>query len=376
MDAPIIPAPAITTRSDFANPLTIDADSNPQSSVGACANYTVLMATQAQQQPPPSVVLNQMVTAPWLTQCIHVAAELGIADLVKDGPRSVEDLASATSTDASALHRVMRALASAGIFRETDAGFVQTPISECLVTAPGSMRAWAAMGGAPWCWEMRGDLLNTVRTGQDHISRVQGMSTFEYLASMPAACEQFNQAMTGFSKAEIGAVLEAYDFSGIRTLADIGGGHGSLLSAVLTKFPAMHGILFDLPDVVKGADFGNAASRCRVLSGSFFESIPAGADACMMKHIIHDWDDAKALTILRNTHRALPSGGKLLVLDFVIGAPNEPDPAKFLDIEMLLVGGRERTDPEFRALYDHAGFELTRIVRTHAPICIIEGVKP
>ncbi len=333
------------------------------------------MATQAQQQPPPFVVLNQMVTATWLTQCIRVAAELGIADLVKDGPKRAEDLAAATSSNADALQRVMRALTSAGIFRETDAGFVQTPLSELMITAPGSMRAWARMGGAPWCWEMRGDLLETVKTGQDHISRVHRKAPFEYLSSMPEAFDLFNQAMTSFSAGEIGAILDAYDFSGVGTLMDVGGGYGSLLAAVVAKYPSMQGVLYDLPGVVSHADFGAAASRCKTIGGSFFESVPAGADACMMKHIIHDWPDEKALTILKNTHKALPAGGKLLVLEFVVGAPNEADPAKFLDIEMLLVGGRERNESEFRSLFHNAGFELNRIVRTKSPLCVVEGMK-
>ena len=328
-----------------------------------------------QQQPPPFVVLNQMVTATWLTQCIRVAAELGIADLVKNGPKRVDDLAAETSSHAGALHRVLRALASVGIFSETDAGFSQTPMSELLVTAPSSMRAWARMGGAPWCWEMRGDLLETVKTGQDFISRVKKMPPFEYLASMPEDFLLFNQAMSSFSAGEIGAVLDAYDFSGIRNLMDVGGGYGSLLAAVVAKYPSMNGVLYDLADVVKHADFGAAAPRCKSIGGSFFESIPTGSDAVMMKHIIHDWNDEKALAILKNTHRALPSGGKLLVLDFVIGPANEPDPAKMLDIEMLLVGGQERSEEEFRSLFNEAGFELVRIVRTQSPLCIVEGLK-
>jgi hypothetical protein len=201
------------------------------------------------------------------------------------------------------------------------------------------------------------------------------MPPFEYLASMPGAFELFNHAMTSFSAAEIGALLEAYDFSGIRTLMDVGGGYGSLLAGVLGRYPAMNGILFDLPDVVAKADLGAAASRVKIEPGSFFESIPAGADACMMKHIIHDWSDDKAVLILKNTHRALPARGKLLLLEFVVGGPNEPDAAKFMDIEMLLVGGRERTEAEFAALYRDAGFELTRVVRTQSPICVVEGVK-
>jgi hypothetical protein len=231
------------------------------------------------------------------------------------------------------------------------------------------------MGGIPWRWQALGDLLNIVKTGENHFSRVHGKNPFEHMATIPGGFEIFNQSMTSFSTAEIAAVLDAYDFSGISTLADVAGGHGSLLAAVLAKHPAMRGILFDLPEVVEGANLGAFDNRCARIGGSFFESIPEGADAYMMKHIVHDWDDDKALIILRNTHRATPSGGKLLVLDCVVGAPNEPDFAKLLDIEMLLIGGRERTEEQFRSLYRAAGFELTRVVRTRAPICVIEGVK-
>ncbi len=324
---------------------------------------------------PPFVVLNQMISATWLTQCIRVAAELGIADLVKDGAKPVEQLAAATSSHAESLHRVLRALASVGIFQETQAGFSQTPLSELLVTAPSSMRAWARMGGAPWVWEMRGDLLETVKTGQDFFSRVKKSSPFEALSKNPEAFDLFNQAMSSFSAPEIAAILDAYDFSGIGTLMDVGGGYGSLLAAVLAKYPAMHGILYDLPDVVNQADFGPAAARCKKIGGSFFESIPQGADAVMMKHIIHDWNDEKVLTILKNTHCALPERGKLLVLEFVVAGANEPDWAKMLDIEMLLVGGRERSEAEFESLFHQAGFDLVRIVRTQSPICVIEAVK-
>jgi hypothetical protein len=328
------------------------------------------MATQTQLI-PPHTLMKQMICAPWVTQSIYVVAELGIADLVADGPRTVENLAAAVSVNERSLRRVLRALASVGVFRETPTGFEQTPMSECLISVPGSLRAWARMGGVNWQWQTIGDLFETVKTGRNSIRRTYGKERFEMLADIPGAATLFNDAMTSFSSAEIDAVLASYDFSGIRNLADVGGGYGGLLAAVLDRYPEMTGILYDLQHVVAGAA---PFSRCEIVAGDFFVSAPTGADGYMMKHILHDWNDEKALTILRNVRRVIPPEGRLLVIDAVISPGNEPDPAKLLDIMMLLIGGQERAEKEFEALFRAAGFRLSRIVVTRAPVCIVEGI--
>lgn len=266
---------------------------------------------------------------------------------------------------------MLRALASVGIFRETAAGFEQTPLSECLTTAPGSLRAWVRMGGVAWQWQTIGDLLETVKTGRDPIRRTHGKGRFEMLADISGAAPLFNHAMSSLSAAEIAAMLASYEFSGIRKLADIGGGYGAVLTAVLGRYSEMTGILYDLPHVVAGAP---VFPRCEVIAGDFFKSAASGADGYIMKHILHDWNDEKALTILRNIRQVIPPEGRLLVVDAVIAPGNEPDPANLLDIMMLLIGGQERSEKEFEGLFRAAGFRLSRIVRTSAPVCVVEGI--
>jgi SAM-dependent methyltransferase len=333
------------------------------------------MAT-ATQQLPPQAILNQMITGSWVTQAIYVAAELGIADIVKGGPQTSAEIAKRVDANADGLHRILRALASLGVFRETaDGKFGQTPVSECLRSdVPGSMRAWARMAGAGWQWEMLGGLLSSARTGNKSFWRGWG-----YFEEHKEDADIFNQAMTSFSASEIGPVLKSYDFSGIHKLLDVAGGYGSLLAAVLKANPQMQGVLFDAPSVIAGArreiDASGIADRCELVAGDFFAAVPAGADAIMMKHIIHDWDDEHSLKILKTCSAALHPGGKLLVIDAVIMPGNEPAQAKLLDIEMLLIGGRERTEAEFRKLFAGAGFELTRIVATSSPVSVVEGRK-
>jgi hypothetical protein len=227
------------------------------------------------------------------------------------------------------------------------------------------------MGGVGWQWQTIGDLLETVKTGRDSIRRTYGKGRFEMLADIPGAAPLFNEAMSSFSSGEIAAVLASYDFSGIRKLTDVGGSYGALLAAVLGRYPEMTGTLYDLPHVVAGAP---PIPRCEVIAGDFFNSTPDRADAYMMKHILHDWNDEKALIILRNIRRVIPPEGRVLVIDAVIALDNERDPAKLLDIMMLLIGGQERGEGEFQALFHAAGFRLSRIVRTGAPVSVVEGV--
>jgi hypothetical protein len=329
----------------------------------------------------PQQQIAQMLTGYWLAQAVYVAAKLGLADLLKDGPRTAADLATATQSRARPLYRLLRALASVGVFAEDDwQRFSLTPLAECLRSdVPGSQRAMAITAGELF-YPAWGELLYSVQTGGTAFEKVYGQPVFDYLNNNPAQARLFDETMVGVHGRETAAMLDAYDFSGVRVLADIGGGNGSVFTAVLKKHPAMRGVLFDLPGVAERAranvEVAGLVGRCQVVGGSFFESVPPGADAYLLRHIIHDWDDEKATTILRNVHRAMGTGGKLLVVESVIPPGNEPSFGKFLDLAMLVIpGGEERTEEEYRSLYQAAGFRLTRIVPTQAEVSVIEGQK-
>lgn len=328
----------------------------------------------------PASRLIHLITGYWHSQAVYVAAELGIADLLHDGPQHVDALAAATGTDAGALFRLLRALASLGLFEEVSPRtFALTPLADPLRSdAPQSQRAFARMTGAEQ-YQAWGDLLYCVRTGRTAFDRRFGKPVFDFLADHPEQAAIFDAAMTGIHGRETEAVVAAYDFSGIRVLADLGGGNGSQLTAILQQHPGLYGVLFDLPHVVERARPGIRAAgleaRCRLVAGSFFEDVPAGADAYLLRHIIHDWDDQRSRTILERVRARIPSHGRLLILESVIPPGNDPFPAKFLDLTMLVIpGGKERSREEFEALLESAGFRMTRIVPTDADISVIEAV--
>jgi hypothetical protein len=283
-------------------------------------------------------------------------------------------LAQATATNPRALYRLLRALASLGIFAQEQGRFVLTPLAECLLDP--SMKALATVRGE-FQYRAWGELLHSVETGHSAFEKVYGKPIFDYFTDHRDMGKLFDQAMTGVHGRETEAMLDAYDFTGIGTLADIGGGNGSVLTAILRRYPAMHSILFDLPGVSQRAKANLEAAglegRCLVLAGSFFECVPLGADAYLMRHIIHDWDDDKSITILRNCRRAMGQGGKLLIVEGVVPAGNEPSVSKFFDLAMMVLpGGMERTEDEYRQLFEAAGFQLTRIVPTRTWVSVIE----
>jgi hypothetical protein len=329
--------------------------------------------------PPPEAVLTQMIFGKWVAMALSVAAKLRLADALASGPKSVADLAEKAGAHPPSLYRVLRALASVGVFAEdADGRFRQTPLSEVLRSdVPGSMRAVADYCGADWSWRPWGRLLETVRTGKTAFDEVFGEQAFEYLAKHPDESAVFNEGMTGFSMQESPAVAEAYDFSPFGTIVDVGGGHGHLLCTILKKHPGPKGIVFDSPHVAGGATprIGKAGlqDRCRAAGGDFFKAVPAG-DGYVMKHIIHDWPDDKSTTILRNCRSAANPGAKLILVEMVIPPGNGPSPGKLLDLEMLVIAsGQERTEAEYAALLAGAGWRLTRIVATKAPTSVIEG---
>jgi hypothetical protein len=329
----------------------------------------------------PRDTMWQMTNAYQASQAIHVAATLGIADLLEDGPRSADELAEATGTHAPALYRLLRALASVGVFTEQNDGrFALTPLAEHLRTdAPGSVRAWAVQIGQPYHWTSWAYLLHSIRTGEAAFPKLHGTNVWEYRASRPEESAIFDAAMTGISAGAAEAVVGSYDFSEVGVLVDVGGGEGALFAAILKANPSLHGILFDQPHVVAGSgallERMGVADRCEVVSGSFFDAVPDGADAYLLKSVIHDWDDAEAIQILGKCRAAVADTGRILVVEPVIRPGNEPDPAKYMDLNMLvMLGGRERTADEFRSLLAKAGFRLADIVRAGGSTYhIIEG---
>jgi ubiquinone/menaquinone biosynthesis C-methylase UbiE len=325
--------------------------------------------------------MNGLITGYWTTQAVYVAAKLGVADRLVSGPRTADDLAQEVNVHGPSLYRLLRALASLGLFAADETGrFRLTPLGESLRSdVPGSQRALAIMSGEEH-YHAWGSLLYSVQTGKTAFDKLYGMPVFEFLSRNEEQAKVFDAAMVGIHGRETAAMIDAYDFSGVTVLADIGGGNGSLLISVLKKHPTMRGILYDLPGVVgrAKANFQTAgvADRCQAIGGDFFASVPAGADAYLMRHIIHDWDDERATTILRNVHRVLPANGRLLVIEGIIPSGNDPSFGKLLDLTMLVIpGGKERTEEEYRDLFSGAGFDLTRIVPTSAEVSVIEGRK-
>ena len=329
--------------------------------------------------PAPRDALMGMIGGYRVSQALYAAATLGLADLLDDGPLTVQELAERTATDAPALARLMRALAGVGVFAEADGRFALTPPAAYLrASVPGSLRARAMNIGQPYVWTTWGHLLDSVRTGQPAFPSLYGMSAWEYREAHPEANAVFNQTMTDLSAGVINAILESYDFSDIGTVVDVGGGEGALLAAILAVNSRTRGILFDQPHVVRTAatilEEAGVAERCEVVTGSFFDAVPAGGDAYILTRILHDWDDTSASRILRSCREAIADTGKLCVVDWVIRPGNDPDPAKYMDLHVLvMLGGRERTADELGRLFAEAGFCLTRIVPTSSGLSVVEG---
>ena len=329
---------------------------------------------------PADVALIQMVAGYWVSQSVYVAARLGLADLLKDGPRPIEELAAATGAHADSLYRLMRALASVGVFAEEDGRrFRTTPLSAPLQTGPGSARALTIHLGERASWHAWGNCLHSVMTGETAFAYTNGAEVFDYYAAHPESSEPFHEAMTEYSAVVAEAVNRAYDFSPFGTIVDIGGGHGHLLASVLKSNPQARGVVFDLPAVVDGARERLAAEglaeRCEVAGGDFFQSVPAGGDAYVMKSIIHDWDDERSITILKNIRRAMKEGGRLLLVETVIEDGAAASFSKLSDLHMMVMtGGRERTREEFAELFRRSGFRLTRVVPTESLVQIVEAM--
>ncbi|MCP4373047.1 MAG: methyltransferase [Deltaproteobacteria bacterium] len=326
--------------------------------------------------------LLQMITGYWTSQAIYVAAKLGIADLLKDGPKSCDILAKSTETSQRELFRLLRYLASIGIFAEVEDTFFElTPLAAYLQSeTPSSLRSLVIYYGEetyqPW-----GSILHSIKTGETAFNQVHKSGVFQYFAQYPESAAVFNQAMTEYTAEESIAVINAYDFSKFDKIVDVGGGQGSFMATILKANDEPKGILFDLPQGIGGAkeylDTEDLIDRCEIIEGDFFKSIPSGGDAYIFKNIFVNWDDERCIDILKNCHHAMAENGKLIIAEVsVISPKNTPSFSKLFDLHMLVMtGGRGRTEAEFQALFVATGFNLTNIIPTESPVSIIEGVR-
>ncbi|MFL6417014.1 MAG: methyltransferase [Bryobacteraceae bacterium] len=333
------------------------------------------------EQVPPPLALMQMLFGKHLTYCLSAVARLGVADHMTAGPVHVEQLAADTDSHAPSLYRVMRCLASFDVFEEVPGkSFALKPMGDLLRTdSPNSLRYSAIQMGERWSTRAMEHFTDTVRTGEDGVTKAFGKNVFELFSESPEEAEVFNRSMTSFSSVLIDPIAASYDFSWIDRMADIGGGHGYLLASILKKNPLMRGVVYDLPEVISGAKgkphFAGCEDRVGFEAGSFFERVPAGCDAYIMKFILHDWSDDYCRKILGLIREQLPPHGRVLVCEQVLDPAPVPSPGKLLDIEMLAmtVGGKERTAEEFSDLFASAGLRLARIVETGSPVCILEA---
>lgn len=331
---------------------------------------------------PPPFALLQMIMGSMLTQAIHVAAVLDVAGILADAPLRAEEIAQQAGSDPDATARLLRALASVGIFTELpDATFTLTPLADALRDdAPVSMRGMALLLGHPYQWEDWGHLIDSVRTGEPVLEKLRGMGGYEFLAANPDFAQVFEGGMGTLSDLETVPVAEGYDYAKFDTLVDVFGGRGVVLAEILQRAPATRGVLFDQRAEHLGAqkllEEAGVADRVSIDTGELFGTVPAGGDGYLLKHIVHEWPEAKSLEILRNVRRAIRDDGTVLLIEFVLPDGNEPHPGKLVDLWlMILMGGRERTRSQYAELLAKAGFQLTRVIETASSAAIIEA-KP
>ena len=331
----------------------------------------------------PYDVLFQMVIGKWISQAVGTVVEIGVPDRLAKGARKCRDIAREVGVSEDGLYRLLRALASVGLFAEgADRRFRLTGMGQLLRSDhPESLAGYARFTAHDITWRPWGLLSYSVKTGMPAFDHLFNASVFEHFSRNPEVASVFDDAMTSISAMEARAASDAYDFKGVETLMDVAGGHGLLLATVLRRHKRMRGVLFDLPHVAANAAMtftrAGITGRVRIESGDFFKELPSGADAIIMKHIVHDWDDESATRILQACHRALDKRGKVLIVDPVVPPSNVPHYGKLLDLEMLVLTprGRERTKAEFVKLLRGAGFRLSRVIPTESPLSIVEAVK-
>ncbi|MEE9286590.1 MAG: methyltransferase [Gammaproteobacteria bacterium] len=340
------------------------------------------MSLQKKDVPSPQAVLMRMARGFWAAKALQVVAELGIANLVAQESKSAEELSKVLGVDSDALYRLLRALASEGIFKEgRDSRFENTPFSEAIRDdVPGSVRDYvinAPHDGSMLAWMK---FMDVVKTGKASFEDVNGCDDYEYYRRHPDIGERFNKQMTAMSSQITSALVKSYDFSQFKTLIDVGGGQGIVLASILGKNPQMHGCLYEQSSVIEGAktflETRGVINRCDLISGDFLESIPKGYDAYLLKHVLQDREDEKALTFLKNCRASIPKHGKLLIIEAVLSRDNAPHSAKWSDLHMMVThqGGRQRTKHEFDNLLRKSGFELKQVIAPPIPDAIVEAV--
>lgn len=338
-----------------------------------------MIPNQTTADAPQAAALIQVIWGFMASQSLHVAAKLRLADVLSNGPMTPREVATACAAQEYPLQRLMRYLTAIGVLKEDDLGrFTCTPLGDLLRSDhPQSVRGIAIMYGEPFWWRSWGDLYGAVKTGQPAFNRVHGEPFFDYLAHTPVDAEVFNAGMTSGTHVDVDNILAAYDFSGFKKVVDVGGGHGGLLRGILERCPHCTAVLADLPAVIAGASEmqqSTVAARCELVPADMFQSVPFGGDAYILKRILHDWNDDEATQILASCRRAVVPGGRVLVMEQVVKDSNQPDPAKWMDLNMLvMLTGRERTEVEFGELYTRAGFRLTRVFPAMR-LSIVEGV--
>jgi hypothetical protein len=333
-----------------------------------------------QDLPPPTpedaAALREIVEGLRLARAAYVVTRLGVPDLLADGPLDAATIAERTDAHPGAVYRVMRALANRGVFEERDNGFALTASGQLLRRdVPGSLREWTLWHGSEWVLEAWREFEHSVRTGEPSFDRAHGRPFFEYLSSNPDMAAAFGGAMVSISRMMDEAALTAFDFGRFGTVADIGGGRGALLALIARRYPDVRGLLFDLPPVIASArEFLTAeglADRIECVAGDFFQAVPDGADAYVLKAILHDWNDDQARSILQNCRRAIGTDATLLVIGMTVPERDVRSPIKELDLQMLAIQtGRERTRAELRDLLASAGFELTEVLPTASPLAV------
>jgi hypothetical protein len=336
--------------------------------------------SEADSALPPHVEMIRMGTAYWVSRIVFAAAKLGLADRLAAGAKSAAELAGAMNVHEPSLYRLMRTLASLGVLSEQPGQrFVLTELGASLKTgAPGAARASVLTLGSRWAQSAFDEIVYSVETGKTGFERAQGIGLFDYLSRHPDDASLFSQTMVGVHGEEPAAVAAAYDFSGFNTIVDVGGATGNLLASILAHHPQPSGVLYDRPYVVGEAPALLAAKgvdgRVRIEAGDFFTGVPAGGDAYLLSHIIHDWNEEQCLTILGHVRKALKPDGRLLLIEMVLPAGDVPHPGKLLDIVMLVMpGGQERTEEEYRTLLGKAGFRLDRVVPTASAVSVVDA---
>lgn len=332
-------------------------------------------------QPSPEAKVMSIILGKMSATAVSALARLGVADHLESGPKTAEELAALVNARPDLLRRLMRTTEGLGILARTaDGKWTQTPMSDVLRTnSSTSLRYLASLISDEWHAHAAALLDDTIRTGQPAVEKACGMPVFEYFRLNPRAGENFDRAMTGFSAMESSAIAEAHDFSGIQSLTDVGGGQGLFLTTILRRYPRLQGTLYERPQVIQGLDGKlnpNVADRMRLVEGNMFESIPPGADAYIMKRITHDWSNELCGKILRGCRAGIREGGKLLVVDAVVPAGSDFSPAKVMDLTMMMFsdGGKERTEDEFRTLFEASGWKLNRISPTASLLSVLEGL--